>query len=178
MTGKTHKGFTLIELLVTVSIIATLSATMTFSVQGASAKAKVAAIASNIEACRTAAAMCLADNKAAVLATMTTTDVLKKYMPNWADFAYASRDAIVYTPNNNSLTGPDNWAVTVDFAADPDCERIKSGLQGIKGYSKYYDDSGNLTDIMGDDAYSFKVELYSGHIRPSDTNEGDDSSGG
>ena len=171
MTGKTREGFTLIELLVTVSILATLSATMTISVQGATAKAKAAAIASNVEACKTAAALCFADNSQEAMSKMTTTDVLKKYMPNWADFANASNDSIVYTADG---TGPDKWTVTVNFENDPDSSKIKSGLQSIKGYSKYYDEGGNLQNVMGDDDYSFKVELFSGFILPSVTSEDND----
>ncbi len=59
---RTRKGFTLVELLIVIAILGTLSAAMSVSVIGSTAKAKAATIASNVEACVNAAALYCADH--------------------------------------------------------------------------------------------------------------------
>ena len=134
--GLTRKGFTLVELLIVVSILSTLSATLVMSMRGATATTKAAVIASNVEACKTAAALCVANTDYDKLATMGVDYVLAKYVPTWADFAYASNDMVTYTADG---TGVDGWALKVDFTNDNEHEDIKAALQRIKGYNKYYD---------------------------------------
>ena len=172
MTGKTRGGFTLVELLITVSILATLSATMVVSIRGATAKTKAAVIASNVEACISAAALCVvdADQNTEALSSMDADTMLGKYMPKWADFSGVASDPVTYTAAGK---GPNSWALTVDFKNEPEKEEVKKSLQKIKGYGKYYD-GGNKADVMSNNSYAFKVMLYEGRIVASaDVDQGD-----
>ena len=83
---KFRKGFTLVELLIVIAILGTLSAAMSVSVMGSTAKAKAVAIASNVEACVNAAAMYCADNMDADISSATTENVLSAYIGKWGDF--------------------------------------------------------------------------------------------
>lgn len=175
MAGRKRNAFTLVELLIVVAIITTLSTTLTMSMQGSTAKAKAAVIASNVEACKNAAALCLVNSEPKELNDKTANYALRLYMPKWADYADStSRDAIIYKASG---TGSEQWVLTVDFRNDPEKTDIKSFLQRIKGYNKYFDANGDIQDVMGNN-YWFKVELISGKIVASnDVVAGDTPSG-
>ena len=159
---NTHKGFTLIELMIVAAIVATFSTVMTVSMSGSTVKAKAASIVSNVNACTEAAAMYAANHEPYELADITADDVLKAYMPKWADYTEAAKtDTIRYKAAGGN--GADEWAVTVDFRNDPDKEAVKEALQKIKGYNKYYDASNTAQSIMNG-TYWFKVMLYSGKV--------------
>ncbi len=186
-----RKGFTLVELLIVVAILATLTATMMASISGSTAKAKAATIAANVEACKTAATMYVTNNASDSLKTMKTEDMMVAAMPTWADFGhadtdapiqYATTDKVQSTGTTTAGQGPDNWAITVDFSKDPEKDDIKTALQAIKGYNKYYKHTAAVTDattgtvttpakddptvIMDDDVYKFEVVLISGRVQP------------
>lgn len=177
---KARKGFTLVELLIVVAILATLTATMTYSVSGATAKAKAAMIASNVEACKGAANLYAV--KGGPLPTgknsideLTADDMLKVALPIWVDFSDSTNNdtKIKYagstkTGTNNDGTGADGWAITVDFGDDADKAEIKRELQKIKGY-KMYDKEGTATEIMDTGVYKFEVMLMSGKVQPVTT---------
>ena len=173
-----RKGFTLVELLIVVAILATLTASMTYSINGATAKAKAAVIASNVEAMKGAASLCVATNgeKLATtdrdLSTVTTAKVMAAYLPTWADFSQADpsgTDAeklpIKYVAGTET-GGPDKWTVTINFTDDPEKVEIIKALKKIKGYGAYYNDSGAATAIT-DTTYSLKITLITGKIEPS-----------
>ncbi|MBQ4431692.1 MAG: prepilin-type N-terminal cleavage/methylation domain-containing protein [Synergistaceae bacterium] len=205
---KSRKGFTLVELLIVIAILATLTAAMTASITGSTAKAKASTIAANVETMKTVAQSCasnggpLAVNRTAGGADTTLTsvsdataeNVLAGGMAAWADFSDAddAKATIKYaadltTGDNNDGKGPGNWAVIVDFSNDPDKDNIRTELQKIKGYRKYYkkthvnaDDTASppvvahdettvesiFTDGTDDNDYKFKVFLISGTITP------------
>ena len=133
---NTRKGFTLVELLIVVAILATLTAAMTSSISGSTAKAKAAMIANNVEVMKSAATQYYTEymENSSKLANATTADVLDEYMPTWRDFQTGN---INYTAAEDSETGRKKWAVTVDFSSDGEVEEIKTALAKIKGYGDY-----------------------------------------
>ena len=159
---KARQGFTLVELLIVIAILGTLSATMSASVTGSTAKAKAAAIASNVDSMKSAAQAYYAANmESAEGLAVKTSVVLDAYIKTWRDFA-KDGSAIKYTPDA-SATGYEGWAVEVDFSGDADAANINSALGAIKGYGSYPDeDNGN--DINRLDGNKFKVYLFSGKI--------------
>ena len=173
MTHK-HNGFTLVELLIVVSMLAALTSTMTVAVGGSSAKAKAAAIAANVDACKSSIALYTINNKETNnLTDMTADDVLKKCMPTWADFGRNARTGetleIKYKAKDGK--GPANWAITVDFSDDPEKDEVKEALRKIKGYDQYYPVGADGTvgaaqDIFTETSYAFEVLLTSGKIQP------------
>lgn len=181
---KARKGFTLVELLIVVAILATLTATMTYSISGSTAKAKVAMIASNVEACKGAANLYavkggpLPSGKNSI-DELTADDMLKVALPTWVNFsqedASGATDKIpikyagsTKTGDNTDGKGADNWAIVVDFGDDADKAEIKRELQKIKGY-KMYDKDGTATEIMDTGVYKFEVMLMSGKVQPVTT---------
>ena len=180
---KMRKGFTLVELLIVVAIIATFTAAMTVSVTGSTAKAKAATIASNVETFKTIAALDVANNAGENLSKKTAEELMIEHLPTWADFANpADTDTVVkYTASG---TGPDAWTITIDFSKDPEKDAIRTALQNIKGYGKYYkttttaatettpaSTTNTPTALFGtgtaDTDYQFKVTLYNGKIEPT-----------
>ena len=170
---RTRKGFTLVELLIVIAILGTLSAAMTTSIQGSTAKAKAATIASNVETFKTIAALDVANNAGENLSEKTAEALMQEHLPTWADFANPeTTDTVIkYTASG---TGPDAWVITVDFSKDPEKDAIRTALSKIKGYGKYYkDESGTpkATALFGagtdDTDYQFKVTLTTGKIEPA-----------
>ena len=174
---STRKGFTLVELLIVVGILSALTASMTVAVGGSTAKAKAASIAANVDACKSAVAIYVINNKeTGNLSDMTADDILKKCMPTWADFGRPARSGetmeIKYSTTNGR--GPNNWAMTVDFSDDPERDEVKSALKKIKGYDQYYPVGadgtvGNAQDIFAETGYAFEVLLSSGKVQPIGT---------
>ena len=160
-----HKGFTLVELLIVIAIIGSLSATMSVVTSGTTAKAKAAAIASNVEACKSAAVMYVLNAEEDVSAKKAD-DILKASIKSWVDFSDETSGTIKYTGTDD--TGSDAWAITVDFSGDPEKVDIRKALQKIKGYNKY-NNNGTAAQIMtgtDDNGYKFKVILTTGEILP------------
>ncbi len=142
---KARKGFTLVELLIVVAILATLTAAMTASISGTTAKAKAAMIANNVEVMKSAATQYYTENMedSSKLAGATTKNVLDEYMPTWRDFQSGD---IKYTAAEDSETGRKKWAVTVDFSNDGEVEEIKTYLAKIKGYGDYNGETVTITN--------------------------------
>lgn len=165
---KMRKGFTLVELLVVVTIIATLTASMTLSVTGSTAKAKAAVIASNVEACKKAAAMYCADHMddGTDISTITTSVMLNAYIGTWDDFNSGN---IKYATAADSEMGYKAWYITVDFTGDGDVANIKTELAKIKGFGDYGKKIGGDGDDKDDPAIvvrtgKFKVMLWNGAV--------------
>ncbi len=131
---KARKGFTLVELLIVVAILATLTATMMVSMRGATAKAKAASIAANLESCHTAAMLYYAASGDKDLSEVSADAVLTTYLKTWDKLkgSTASKDAIVYTAAGK---GVDGWVVNVDFSKDSESKDIAQALHNMKGYS-------------------------------------------
>ncbi|MBQ7221047.1 MAG: type II secretion system protein [Synergistaceae bacterium] len=137
---KARKGLTLLELLIVIAIVGALAATMSVSITKSNprAKAKAAAIVSNVNACRAAASlyyMELFDSSDAGAAAENVTAFLpttgdNEYVPAWSDFRSG---AITYSAEGAT---PDVWTITVDFSKDSDKENIETAIKAIKGYSK------------------------------------------
>ncbi|MBQ7170048.1 MAG: prepilin-type N-terminal cleavage/methylation domain-containing protein [Synergistaceae bacterium] len=165
---RMRKGFTLVELLIVVAIMATLTAAITYSISGSTAKAKASTIASNVETFKTIAGLYVANNAGDDISTLTADNLMKAELPAWADLANPGDDdnVVKYTAIG---TGPDEWAITVDFSKDPEKGGIRDALKLIKGYGKYYN-SDAATAIFGsgtnDTDYQFKVTLMTGKIEP------------
>ena len=161
-----RKGFTLVELLVVIAIMGTLAAAMSMASGRATASAKASTIISNIEACKTAAALYLADNYAADLSATTASAFLKEksaYIPNFGDF---KTGAIEYTVGEGK--GYKEWSIWIDFTNEADADGIRSALAKHKGYEtalKEAEDSG---------IYDFVVRLYSGAVYAGSTMGNDD----
>lgn len=170
---RMHKGFTLVELLIVIAILGTLSAAMTTSISGSTAKAKAATIASNVETFKFVAAMDIANNAGENLSEKTAEALMIEHLPTWADFANPDTTDTVIKYTAEGTTGPDSWVITVDFSKDPEKDAIRTALSKIKGYGKYYkDESGTATAtaLFGtgtdDKDYKFKVTLTTGKIEP------------
>ena len=148
---KFRKGFTLVELLIVIAILGTLSAMMATSAGNATVRAKVAQIVSNVEACKTAAALYYSDNYdsdniGAVTASAFLYDGedegAKKYVPNFKDFATGGITYTVVKPGSNASgaaaflgKGRNGWAIYVNFMNDVDADAIDAMLSKAKGYS-------------------------------------------
>ena len=135
---RTRKGFTLVELLIVVAILATLTATMMISMNGATAKAKASSIAANLDSCHAAAMLYYSKyGDLAELQTVTTENMLKDSLKTWDKMkGDKDKDTIYYTAGNTSATNaPDKWAVLVDFSADPEAEEIAKALKRMRAYS-------------------------------------------
>lgn len=135
---RTRKGFTLVELLIVVAILATLTATMMISMNGATAKAKASSIAANLDSCHAAAMLYYSKyGDLAELQTVTTENMLKDSLKTWDKMkGEKDTDTIYYTAG--TITGknaPDKWAVLVDFSADPEAEEIAKALKRMRAYS-------------------------------------------
>ena len=153
---KSRKGLTLLELLIVIAIVGALAATMSVSITKSNprAKAKAAAIVSNVNACRAAASLYYMelfdseDVKAEdqYISKFLPTTGESEYIPAWSDFRTGN---ITYTPQGRT---PDVWKITIDFSNDPDKTGIAKAISDIKGYS------------VVKDREAFTVELLSGKI--------------
>ena len=152
-----HKGFTLVELLIVIAIIGALSATMSVVTSGTTAKAKAAAIASNVETCKTAALLYVL-NASDDASAKTADDILEASIKTWKDFSEGTVKYKAVTGNEGE--GSENWAITVDFTGDPEKDTIIKELAKIKGYGKYGSTNGNTKVYTG----KFKVILTTGEI--------------
>lgn len=143
---RTRKGFTLVELLIVVAILATLTATMMVSMRGATAKAKAASIAANLESCHTAAMLYYAESGDKDISTVTAETMLIANLKTWYKMKGGDGDAITYTAVGD---GPKYWTVNVDFSKDSEKDEIARALHNMRGYSNVVAFDGiNVLDIM------------------------------
>ena len=168
---KFRKGFTLVELLIVIAILGTLSAAMSMSVSGATAKAKAATIAANVNACISAARLYAINNAGDDLAKTTADDVLHASLPSWKDFKDTESGISYEALTAEANKGEANWAITVDFSKDPEKDAIVDELQKIRGFKNSYasataDGVAIVKKAEGETAgaYKFKVTLNSGKI--------------
>ena len=170
---KMRKGFTLVELLIVVAILATLTATMTYSIGGSTAKAKASQIASNVTTFRMIAGLYVANNAGDNISELTADNLMKQELPAWADLSNPETDdkVIKYSAVG---TGPENWTINIDFSKDPEKDAIRNALKKIKGYGKYYNND-TATAIFGEGTdekdYKFHVVLKTGTIAPDEATE-------
>ena len=132
---KVRKGFTLVELLIVVAIVATLSAAMTMSMRGATAKAKATTIAANLDLCRAAANLYYgASMDKGAISNDTTDKVLTAQMgTGWTSMkGEKNKDAIYYVASTDK--GPDNWGVYASFADDTESKDVADAIKQIRPY--------------------------------------------
>lgn len=144
---RTRKGFKLVELLIVVAILATLTATMMVSMRGATAKAKEASIAANLETCHTAALLYYAASGDKDLSKVDAEDMLTTNLKTWYKLKGGNDDAITYTAKG---TGSKYWSVNVDFSKDSECDEIAEALHNMRGYDNVTVafDGINVLDIL------------------------------
>ena len=168
---KFRKGFTLVELLIVIAILGTLSAAMSMSVTGATARAKAATIAANVNACITAARLYAINNASDGLDDLTADDVLFASLPSWNDFKDTTSGISYEALTEDDNKGEANWAITVDFSKDPEKDAIVDELQKIRGFKNSYATAGGtgvaiVTKAEGETegSYKFQVTLTTGKI--------------
>ena len=179
---KSRKGFTLVELLIVIAILGALSAAMATSVTGATAKAKAATIASNVNTCISAARLYAINKAGDDLAETTADNVMYESLPTWKDFSTAT----IKYENVTDGKGIDGWAIQVDFSGDSESDAIAGELLKIPGFKKSYSSASDAsgTEIIKqavaasgsgenavaaqDGVYTFKVKLTSGQIVAAD----------
>lgn len=163
---RTRKGFTLVELLIVVAILATLSAAMTVSVMGSTAKAKAATIASNVNAFVNAAAMYCADNMDDDISSATTNTVLSAYIGKWGDLKNGT--SVKYTAvdllkkdEDSTWTQDKTWCVKVEIA-DSDKANIVAELEKIPGFGKYGATNEDAVSVVS--GGTFYIQLWNGKV--------------
>ena len=168
---KARRGFTLVELLIVIAIMGTLSAAMSVSVMGSTAKAKAAAIAANVDACVNAAAMYCADNMDADISSVNTEAVLSEYIGKWGDFGdensvkYEVADIAQPTGENAvAIPQPKTWCIKVTIV-DSDKASIIAELEKIRGFGKFGATGDNAKSVVATNSDgSFYVRLWNGKV--------------
>ena len=143
---KARKGLTLVDLLIVVAILATLTATMMVSMRGATAKAKAASIAANLESCHTAAMLYYAASGDKNLSSVTAEEMLTVNLKTWYKLKGGTDDSITYTAAGS---GPQYWSVNVDFSNDAEKKEIAEALHNMRGYSNVELIASAGFDILG-----------------------------